>query len=74
MPLGEWLSQNEEVMSGQLVFRGTRVPVSVLFENLRDGLPLDEILASYPTIPRAAAEAVLDFALQCVQDRSEAAL
>lgn len=74
MPLGEWLSQNEDVMSGQLVFRGTRVPVSVLFENLRDGLPLDEILASYPTIPRAAAEAVLDFALQCVQDGAEAAL
>ncbi|MDP2205561.1 MAG: DUF433 domain-containing protein [Alphaproteobacteria bacterium] len=74
MALEEWLSQSDDVMSGQLVFRGTRVPVCVLFDNLRDGLPLDEILSSYPTIPRAAAEAVLEYALQCVQDGAEGGL
>ncbi|MFN7114737.1 MAG: DUF433 domain-containing protein [Alphaproteobacteria bacterium] len=71
MPLKKWLSQNEDVMSGQLVFRGTRVPVSVLFDNLRDGLPLDDILSAHPTIPRAAAQAVLAYALQSLQDAAE---
>lgn len=74
MALEEWLSQSDDVMGGQLVFRGTRVPVSVLFDNLRDGLPLDEILSSYPTIPPAAAQAVLAFALQSVQDAAEGTL
>jgi uncharacterized protein (DUF433 family) len=34
------------------VFRGTRVPVEVLFENLEDGLSIDEIVASYPSLTK----------------------
>jgi len=41
------------------VFTGTRVPIAVLFENLADGLTLDEILDSYPTIKREQAIATL---------------
>ena len=35
-----------EILGGKPVFAGTRVPVAVLFENLADGLSLDEILES----------------------------
>ena len=31
-------------ISGALVFRGTRVPVAALFENLRDGATIDQFL------------------------------
>lgn len=41
-----------EILGGTPVFIGTRVPVAVLFENLADGLSLDEILDSYPTLKR----------------------
>nr|VFJ99306.1 MAG: Uncharacterized conserved protein, DUF433 family [Candidatus Kentron sp. LFY]VFJ99438.1 MAG: Uncharacterized conserved protein, DUF433 family [Candidatus Kentron sp. LFY] len=41
-----------EILGGTPVFTGTRVPISVLFENLADGLGLDEILDSYPTLKR----------------------
>lgn len=51
--------RNPDVMGGRPVFRGTRVPVEVLFENLADGLTLDEILDSYPTLDRADCEAVI---------------
>ena len=44
-----------EILGGTPVFTGTRVPVAVLFENLADGLTLDEILDSYPTLPRQKA-------------------
>ena len=37
------------------MFFGTRVPAAVLFENLADGLSLDEILDSYPTLKREQA-------------------
>lgn len=40
------------ILGGRPVFRGTRVPVEVLFENLEDGLSIDEIVASYPTLNR----------------------
>lgn len=44
-----------EILGGTPVFAGTRVPVAVLFENLADGLSLDEILDSYPTLKRDQA-------------------
>ena len=47
-PSGESLfSSDPDVMGGRLVFRGTRIPVEVLFENLADGMSLDEILDAY---------------------------
>jgi uncharacterized protein (DUF433 family) len=60
MNLSQWVSQDPEVMSGEVVFAGTRVPVAVLFENLEGGLSLDEILEEYPTIPKDGALAVLE--------------
>ncbi|MDX2179439.1 MAG: DUF433 domain-containing protein [Bryobacteraceae bacterium] len=47
-------------LSGEWVFRGTRVPVSAIFENLKSS-SLDEILENFP-VSRAQVQAVLDFA------------
>ncbi len=49
------VTTDPEILGGTPVFTGTRVPVAVLFENLADGLTLDEILDSYPTIKREQA-------------------
>lgn len=54
--------RNPAILGGRPVFRGTRVPIEVLFDNLADGLDLDEILASYPTVKREDALAVLEMA------------
>ncbi len=51
-----------EILGGTPVFSGTRVPVAVLFENLADGLSLQEILDSYPTLTRDKAIAALQHA------------
>lgn len=51
----DWLSISDDVLGGEAVFAGTRVPISALFDNIADGLSLDEILDSYPTISRAQA-------------------
>jgi uncharacterized protein (DUF433 family) len=47
-------------VSGSWVFKGTRVPVAALFENLRDGASIEEFLAWFPGVDRAQVEAVLD--------------
>lgn len=49
------ISSDSEVLGGTPVFVGTRVPVAVLFENLADGMTLDEILDAYPTLSREVA-------------------
>ena len=46
----EIIDRDPDILGGRSVFRGTRVPVEVLFENLEDGLSIDEIVASYPTL------------------------
>ncbi len=48
-------------VSGAWVFRGTRVPVAALFENLRDGATVDQFLEWFPGVQRADVEAVLDY-------------
>ena len=53
------VTADPEILGGTPVFRGTRVPVAVLFENLADGLSLEEILESYPTLKREQAIAAL---------------
>ena len=49
------ISIDQEVLGGTPVFFGTRIPVAVLFENLADGLTIEEILDSYPGLNRETA-------------------
>jgi uncharacterized protein (DUF433 family) len=53
------VERTPEKVSGAWVFRGTRVPVKALFENLEDGARVDVILEWFPGVTREQAEAVL---------------
>ena len=53
---------NPERVSGAPCFYGTRMPVDSLFDNLEDGIGLDEWLDAFPSITRAQAQAVLEYA------------
>ena len=48
-------------VSGAWVFRGTRTPVAVIFENLEDGMTIDEVMAQFP-VSRDQVKAALEFA------------
>lgn len=48
--------------SGIWVFRGSRVPVSSLFENLCDGVSLAEFVEIFPGVTTAQARLVLNHA------------
>jgi uncharacterized protein (DUF433 family) len=54
------VERHPDRVSGVWVFRGTRVPIAALFENLRDGASIDEFLAWFPGVVRSQVEAVLD--------------
>jgi uncharacterized protein (DUF433 family) len=46
-------------VSGAWVFKGTRVPVRALFENLEDGARIEDFLEWFPGVTREQAVAVL---------------
>ena len=48
-------------VSGAWVFKGTRTPAAIVFENLEDGLTVDEVIAQFP-VNREQIEALLEFA------------
>lgn len=52
---------NPNILGGTPVFRGTRVPVKILFQHLEKGIPLEEFLDDFPTVSREQATAVLAF-------------
>jgi uncharacterized protein (DUF433 family) len=54
------VERDAEKLGGAWVFRGTRVPLATLFENLRDGASIDQFLEWFPGVQRSQVEAVLE--------------
>ncbi len=55
------VEQNPDVVSGAWVFRGTRVPVSALFENLEDGAQINDFIEWFPSVTAEQAREVLEY-------------
>ena len=53
-------------VSGAWTFRNSRTPVKVVFENLEDGMTIEEIIEQYP-VSREEIKAVLDFASRSLE-------
>ena len=54
------VERTPERVSGSWVFKGTRIPVRALFENLEDGATVDDFLEWFPGVTRSQIEAVLE--------------
>lgn len=62
------VERDPKKLSGTWVFRGTRVPVATLFENLRDGGTIDQFLDWFPGVERRQVERVLDHQSQALKE------
>lgn len=67
---GDLVTVDPEIMHGEPVFRGTRVPIRTLFDYLSDGDPLEEFLAGFDGITREMALGVIEAAGAALIDRS----
>lgn len=56
------VERSPDKMSGAWVFKGTRMPVATIFENLAAGAGLDDVLTWYEGLDRKQVEAVMEFA------------
>ena len=63
MELERIVSKDPGVVSGELVFKGTRVPVQTLVDYLKSGETLDRFLDGFPSVTRKQAEAYLELTL-----------
>jgi uncharacterized protein (DUF433 family) len=61
------VERDPQKVGGAWVFRGTRVPVSALFENLEGGATVDQFLQWFPGATRRQVEVVLEHAARSVQ-------
>ena len=56
------VERDPQRVSGAWVFRGTRVPVSALFENLEDGVQIAQFVEWFPGVTIEQVRVVLDHA------------
>ena len=54
------ITKNPNILGGEPVFRGTRVPFKVLIDYLEGGDTLDEFLEQYPSVGRDLAIAAIE--------------
>lgn len=66
--LEEVLSIDSEVMHGDICFRGTRVPLTVLLDNLSEGMGIDEFLHFYPSVSKHQVQTVILWENESLRD------
>jgi uncharacterized protein (DUF433 family) len=63
------IAVDPKVCHGQACIRGTRVLVSVILDNLADGLSAEQIVKSYPPVTAADVRAALAYASDLAKER-----
>jgi uncharacterized protein (DUF433 family) len=53
-------------VSGAWVFKGTRTPVALVFENLEHGMTIDDLIEQFP-VTREQIRTVLEFAARSLE-------
>jgi uncharacterized protein (DUF433 family) len=63
------ITSDPGIMHGAICFRGTRIPVSVVLDNLAGGEGPDTIFRQYPSLPKDAIPAALAYAADLARER-----
>jgi len=74
MDLKTLITVDHDILGGQPVFAGTRVPVESLFDHLEAGVSLNDFLDDFPTVSRAQAVASLEAANKFLTSKNVAQL
>lgn len=68
-PLLERISVNQKVCHGKPCIKGTRIPVSIILDNLVDDLTEEEIIESYPPLTKPDIKAAIAYASEIVREK-----
>jgi uncharacterized protein (DUF433 family) len=64
-----YIGTDPQIMHGMACFRGTRVPVSVVLDNMAAGETAERILANYPSLKPEHIPAALAYAADLARER-----
>jgi uncharacterized protein (DUF433 family) len=74
MKIQDLITIDPEILGGQPVFKGTRVPVETLFDHLESGISLDEFLEDFPSVSKDQAITLLEIANKLLTSKNAAEL
>jgi len=66
MDTGDLITIYPHILGGEPVFKGTRVPIKILFEYLENDYSLKEFLECFPSVTRDLAREVLECSEQAL--------
>jgi uncharacterized protein (DUF433 family) len=65
----DFITVDPDICHGKACFRGTRVMVSIVLDNLAAGVTPEAILKSYPTLSEQAIQAAIAYAADLARER-----
>jgi len=65
----EHITVDPKVCHGKACFKGTRIMVSVVLDNLAVGASHQEIFANYPSLPEGSLQAAIAYAADLARER-----
>jgi uncharacterized protein (DUF433 family) len=74
MDIKDLITIDTDILGGQPVFKGTRVPIETLFDHLEAGVSLDEFLDDFDSVTKTQAVAVLEIANRFMTSKNIATL
>ena len=69
MDWGARITADTSVCHGQACIRGTRIPVSVVLDNVADGATPEAIIAEYPSLSKEDIRAAIAYAAELTRER-----
>lgn len=69
MDWGARIAADPSVCHGRACIRGTRIPVSVVLDNIADGATPDDIIAEYPSLSKEDIRAAIAYAAELTRER-----
>lgn len=64
-----YIATDPNICHGKARFKGTRIMVSVILDNLAAGIKVAELLQSYPTLQPECIQAALAYAVELARER-----
>lgn len=65
----DFITVDPNICHGKACIKGTRIMVSVILDNLAAGVPIDEIMQSYPSLTTESVQAAIAYAAELTRER-----
>ncbi len=71
MGYADRITIDPRILSGRPVFKGTRIPISIVLKMIRDGATFEKIIEEYPRLTEDDVKAALDFSVYIIDHPEE---